>query len=245
MQTLGIDIGGSGIKGAPVDIDRGQLGAERYRITTPEPSTPQAVAEVIKQIKEHFNWQGLIGCGYPGVVRNGKTYTASNMDKSWLEADATMIINTILNDKLSKIKLLNDADAAGIAEMRYGAGKDNKGVVLIITVGTGIGTSLFSDGHLVPNLEIGHLEIKGEDSEKKLSDARRKREELSWKQWTKLFNEYIAYIEKYFWPDLIILGGGGSKKFDQFQQYLVSKTVIVPAVLRNDAGIIGAAAALH
>lgn len=244
-HILGIDIGGSGIKGAPVNVMEGILTQEKLRIPTPVPSTPQSVAQVIKQIRDHFQYKGIIGCGYPGVVRQGKTYTASNMDKSWIEADAKSIISQMLEQDLDSIYLLNDADAAGIAEMQYGAGKNQNGVVIIITVGTGIGISMFSNGVLVPNIEIGHLEIRNKDSEKRFSDATRKREDLSWKQWSKRFNEYVSYLEKYFWPDLIILGGGICKKYDQFCKYIKSKTPIVRAQLGNDAGIIGAALAVY
>jgi len=215
-HILGIDIGGSGIKGTTVDVHEGKLTAERLRIPTPQPSTPQAVAQVIKQIRDSFGYHGLIGCGYPGVVREGKT-----------------------------IHLINDADAAGIAEMNFGAGKDQHGVVIIITVGTGIGIAMFSNGVLVPNLEIGHLEIRNEDSEKRCSDAVRKREDLTWKQWSKRFNEYISYLEKYFWPDLFILGGGICKNYDKFGKYIKSKTPVVRAQLGNEAGIIGAALAVY
>jgi polyphosphate glucokinase len=243
VQVLGIDIGGSGIKGAPVDINTGEMLAERYRIETPLPSTPKAVAKAVTLIKEHFDWHAPIGCGYPGVVRNGITLTASNVDKDWLGADALSIFSKYINDSSCPVALLNDADAAGIAEMRFGAGRGRKGVVLILTIGTGIGTALFTDGYLVPNLELGHLEINCREAEPWISDATRKSEDLSWKKWAARFNVYLEHIEKYLWPELIILGGGGSKKADKFMEYLTVKAEILPAQMLNNAGIIGAALA--
>ena len=245
MQVLGVDIGGSGIKGAPVDIRTGQMLSERYRIETPIPATPKAVAEVVAAIKNHFNWQDPIGCGYPGVVRNGVTLSAANVDKSWIGINAESIFSQIINDDKCSVTILNDADAAGLAEMNFGAGKGRMGTILIITIGTGIGTALFTNSHLVPNLELGHLEIYGKDAESLITDSVRKQEDLSWKKWANRFNIYLMYIEKYLSTDLIIIGGGASKKIDKYIDYLQASAEIVPAQLLNDAGIVGAALAVE
>ncbi|MBN1231119.1 MAG: ROK family protein [Anaerolineales bacterium] len=240
MQVLGIDIGGSGIKGALVDIKNGQMITDRYRIPTPTPSKPSLVAEVVKEITDHFNYQGNIGCGFPAAIHHGVTLTAANVHKSWVNCNAREILSEAIGNEVT---LINDADAAGLAEMRFGAGRNRKGVVFVITIGTGLGTAVFNDGVLVPNTELGHLELKGVDAEWIASDYARKRDSLTWKAWTKRFNRYLRTINKLFYPDLIILGGGGSKYFDKFERYLKPLTEVVPAVTRNDAGIIGAAIA--
>jgi len=240
MEVLGIDIGGSGIKGAPVNTKTGALLFERYRISTPKSAKPKPVAQCVAKISEHFEWQGPIGCGFPAVVQNGVTLTAANVHKSWVNTDAEDLIKKLTG---CPSKVINDADAAGLAEMRFGAGKDQLGVVIIITIGTGIGTALFTDGQLVPNTELGHIEVNGIDAELRASDAARKRETLSWKQWAERFTQYLQTIEKLIWPDLIILGGGASKKTDKFLKYLDIHAEILPAQLRNEAGIVGAALA--
>lgn len=240
MQVLGIDIGGSGIKGAPVDTETGELLAERYRIPTPQPSTPQAVAEVIAEIARHFDWKGPIGCGFPAVVQGGITKSAANVDEAWVDADAAGLISKATG---CPTKVFNDADVAGLAEMAFGAGKGRKGVVLVITIGTGLGSSLFTDGVLLPNTELGHVEFKGQDAEWAASDAARKREDLSWKKWGKRFDDYLNYLHRLFWPDLIILGGGASKKYEKFSEYMTVPTELVTAETLNEAGIIGAALA--
>jgi len=242
MQILGIDFGGSGIKGAPVDLESGNLLAERYRIPTPDPSRPKAVAEVVARIAQHFNWTGSIGCGYPGVVRHGVTLTADNVDKRWLGTNAAKLLSKASG---CPVKVVNDADAAGLAEMKLGAGQNRMGVVMIVTVGTGIGTALFTDGHLCPNTELGHIEIKGKDAELLASDRIRKSLKLSWRSWAENFDLYLHTLEHLFSPDLFILGGGISKKTDLFLRYLSVQAEVVPAVLRNDAGIIGAALAFE
>ncbi len=242
--VLGIDIGGSGVKGAPVDLNKGVLLAERMRVETPQPSTPKAIGKAVLKIKEHFDWHGPIGCGYPGVVRHGVTYSAANVDKKWIGANAVEIFNKIFNDPLSNVAFINDADAAGLAEMYFGAGREQSGVVMMLTVGTGIGTALFTNGHLVPNLEIGHMEVNGCEAEPLITDATRQREDLSWKKWAKRFNEYLAAIDRLFSPDLIIIGGGISKKADKYLDLLHSQAHILPATLLNEAGIIGAALAV-
>ncbi|MDX2139911.1 MAG: ROK family protein [Chloroflexota bacterium] len=240
MHVLGIDIGGTGIKGAPVDIASGTLMAERIRLITPDPSTPEACAEIISTIAQEFRWQGRIGCGYPGVVKNGITITAANVDAGWINADAKSIIEHATQCKTS---IMNDADAAGLAEIRFGAGRDVKGVVMMVTLGTGIGTALFVDGKLVPNLEFGHLIIRGKDAETRASERARIKKDMSWRQWAARLDEYLTYVENLFWPDLFIVGGGASKNHEKFIPYLTIRTPIVPAQMFNDAGIVGAALA--
>ncbi len=240
MDVLGIDIGGSGVKGAPVNIDEGTLLAERYRLITPDPSTPQAVADCIDQIVKHFGWEGRIGCGYPGAVKNGVTLTAANVDENWINCNAKMLIEQVTQCKTS---VINDADAAGLAEIRFGAGRDVSGVVIMITLGTGIGTALFVDGHLLPNAELGHLVIRDKDAEVRASDRARVKKNLSWKAWAKRLDEYLSYIERLFWPDLLIIGGGASKNHEKFIPHLTINTPIVPAQMYNEAGIVGAALA--
>ncbi len=241
-QVLGIDIGGSGIKGAPVDTKEGLLLSERYRIPTPEGAKPEQVAEVIAQIVEHFQWTGPIGCGFPAAIRDGVALTAANIDSSWIKVHIPSLVEKYTHCKTVAV---NDADAAGIAEMTHGLGKGKMGNVLFITVGTGLGSALFRDGKLFPNTEFGHIEMYGDAAEKYASDGVRKEKELSWKGWAKRFNEYLAIMERLLWPRLIILGGGVSKKFDKFAAYLETKAEIHPASLRNEAGIVGAAMAYH
>lgn len=240
MQVLGIDIGGSGIKGAPVDIEKGVLVGERYRIPTPQPAKPNPVAETVAEIARHFDWKGPIGCGFPAVVQQGITRSAANVHEDWIDADAAGLISKATG---CPTKVFNDADVAGLAEMAFGAGRGRKGVVLVVTIGTGLGTSLFTDGVLLPNTELGHIEFNGNDAEFSASDAARKREDLSWKKWGKRFDAYLNYLHKLFWPDLIILGGGASKKFEKFSEYMTVPTELVTAEALNEAGIIGAALA--
>lgn len=240
MEILGIDIGGSGIKGAPVNIETGKLVSERKRYPTPDPSSPENIATTLIDLVKHFNWKGPVGSGFPAVVNNGKIFTASNIDNKWIGTNASDLFSKTTG---CDFVVINDADAAGVAEMEFGAGRDNQGVVFIITVGTGIGTALFSKGCLVPNTELGHIVMNDMIAEKYCSDAIRKKEDLSWKKWSKRFNEYLCEIERLFWPDLIIIGGGASKKQTKFFQYLDTKTKVVTADLRNEAGMIGAAMA--
>jgi len=240
QKILGIDIGGSGIKGAPVNVKNGRILKERFRIDTPEPSSPKAITEAVVKVVKHFKWKGPVGCGFPGVIQRGFVRTAANVDKSWIDTN----INKLLSEATGlPVFAINDADAAGLAEMRFGAGKDKNGVVLLLTVGTGIGTVLFSNGKLVPNLEMGHIELHGMDAEKQCSDAIRKSLNLSWEDWAQKFNEYLQAIHALLWPDLIILGGGASKKTDKFINFLKVKAKIVPAKLLNEAGLVGAAIA--
>jgi len=240
MQVLGIDIGGSGIKGAPVDVEKGIMLAERYRIPTPKPAKPKPVARTIAEVARYFAWDGPIGCGFPAVVQQGITRTAANVHKKWIGTNAAALIKEATG---CPVRVINDADAAGLAEMTFGAGQGRMGVVLLVTIGTGLGTSLFVDGVLLPNTELGHIEIDCEDAETNASDAARKREDLSWKQWGKRFDIYLNNLEKLVWPDLIILGGGASAKHEKFMPYLTVQAEIVIAEAMNEAGIIGAALA--
>jgi polyphosphate glucokinase len=242
MHILGIDIGGSGIKGAPVDCESGELLESRYRIPTPQPSHPRAVSKVVDQVAKNFKWRSTIGCGLPSVIRDGVALTAANIDHEWVGINAEKLFKKSTG---CKTKVINDADAAGLAEMRFGAGKGMKGLVFVVTIGSGIGTAMFLDGKLVPNTELGHLEIRGKDAEKRASDAVRKDKNLTWKKWAFKFDEFIDTLERLFWPDLIILGGGASKKTDQFIHFFDKSTKILPAQLKNDAAIVGAALAAH
>jgi polyphosphate glucokinase len=240
MERLGIDIGGSGVKGALVDTATGELTTKRYRIATPQPATPKAISNTVVKLVKHFAWKGGLGCGFPAAISKGVVRTASNIDDGWLGIEVSDLFSKATGNPTI---VLNDADAAGLAEMKFGAGKNRKGIVFIITVGTGIGTAAFSDGCLFPNMELGHLIMNGKIAEHFVSDAVRKNEELSWKKWSKRFNSYLHEIERLFWPDLIIIGGGASKKQEKFFRYLSTDIQIVPAQLLNEAGIIGAALA--
>lgn len=238
MKVLGIDIGGTGIKGAVVDTVRGELVTERYRLDTPSPATPKAVVKKVVELVEHFGWEGPIGCGFPAAVKHDVVMTASNIDKSWIGINAAKKIKKKTG---CPTHLINDVDAAGFAEMTFGAGKGNNGTVLVVAAGTGIGTALFTNGELVPNTELGHLPLHGDSAERYASNAVRKAEELSWEEWADRFNEYWELIEFLLWPDLIIFGGGVSKKSDEFIHLFNVKSNIVPAKMLNNAGIIGAA----
>jgi polyphosphate glucokinase len=241
MEVLGIDIGGSGIKGAPVDVGKGVLTSERFRIPTPEPSTPDDVAGVVAEIVRHFVWKGPVGCTFPAIVQHGVTHSAANVDPGWMHFDA----EPFLQQKTGcPLRLVNDADAAGLAEASFGAAKGVPGVVLVLTFGTGIGSALLMDGKLVPNLELGHLEIRGKDAEKRASDLVRAQRDLSWSKWARRVNEFLARLELYFSPDLFVIGGGVSKNYAKFGGYLqAERAKIVPAQLLNEAGIVGAALA--
>ena len=237
-KILGIDIGGSGVKGAIVDTKKGKLITERYRIPTPQPATPEAVAEVLKKITKHFKWKGTVGAGFPGVIQQGIARTAANVDDSWIDKDLNKLFSKVTG---CKVHVVNDADAAGMAEVKFGAGKGQKGTLMLITVGTGLGTVIFTNGKLVPNLELGHILLHGADAELYATDAARKRDELDWDTWAGRFNEYLLRIEELIWPDKIIIGGGASKKGDKFFHHLTTKAKVVPAQLMNEAGIVGAA----
>ncbi|HHU40136.1 MAG TPA: ROK family protein [Propionibacterium sp.] len=240
--ALGIDIGGSGIKGAIVDLKKGEFALDRLRIPTPRPATPEAVAAVVKQIADHFAKElgdGPIGITVPAVVTHGYTRSAANIDPTWVDAPAEEIFRTALG---RPITLVNDADAAGIAEVLWGAAKDHPGLVIVTTLGTGIGTAMIHKGTLIPNIELGHIEMFGKDAEPQAAASVKDREELSYETWaTERLQPYYERLEFYTWPDLIVVGGGVSKESDQFLPLLNLKTPIVPAKLRNQAGIIGAA----
>jgi polyphosphate glucokinase len=239
MGILGIDIGGSGIKGCLVNVELGQLETPRFRLDTPPGAKPDEMAAVVREIVSHFDYKGPVGYGFPSVVLNGKVYTAANIDKSWIGLDAAGLFSGFTK---CPAYVLNDADAAGIAEMKFGVGKDYpKGVVLMLTLGTGIGSAIFLDGKLVPNLEFGHLEIRGKDAEERASDAARQRKDLSWEKWAERLQEYLSTAERLIWPDVVVLGGGISKEWQKFTPFLKLRAKILPAQLLNQAGMIGAA----
>ncbi|MET9044898.1 polyphosphate--glucose phosphotransferase [Streptomyces sp. NPDC002387] len=241
MQIFGVDIGGSGIKGAPVDLERGVLVEERFKVLTPHPATPDLVADGVKEVVGHFGWTGPIGVTFPGVVTGGSTIrTAANVDKSWIDKDARALFSERLGGLA--VTLLNDADAAGVAEMEFGAGRDRRGTVIVLTLGTGIGSALFVDGVLVPNTELGHLELNGHDAEKRASTKAKEDHELTWEHWARRVQKYLAHVEMLFSPELFVIGGGVSRKSERFLPLIEDiKAEIVPAQLRNNAGIVGAA----
>jgi len=241
-SALGIDIGGTGIKGAPVDLVHGTLLEDRFRLDTPQPATPSAVADVVGQVAKHFDWTGPVGITYPGVVSSGVIRTAANMDPAWIGSVAADVLGPPLSSDTSPV-VVNDADAAGLAEMTHGAGRGQSGVVLMLTFGTGIGSALFLDGKLLPNTELGHLEIRGKDAERRASAKVREDKELSWEEWAGRVQEYLEHVEALFSPDLVIMGGGVSKHPDKFLPYLSLRAHIVAAEMANNAGIIGAALA--
>jgi polyphosphate glucokinase len=239
MNILGIDVGASGMKGALVSLEKGQITGERYRVPTPQPSTPEAMAEAFAEIVRFFDYQGPVGCGFPSIVKNGTAFSAANIDKSWIGVD---IQKTFSDACGCPVFATNDADAAGVAEMRFGKGRDENGLVLVITIGTGLGSALFYKGELIPNTELGHvLWKKGEPAENWCSSGARTRLKISREDWAKRFNKYLLHLELLFSPDLFILGGGESKFFDKFESQLQTKARVVQAKLLNNAGIIGAA----
>jgi polyphosphate glucokinase len=241
MHALGIDIGGSGIKGAPVDVATGQLLAPRQKIPTPRPARPNAIADVVKQLTTSFSWSGPVGITFPGVVMDGVTKTAANLDPAWLGTNAGALFGKATG---AQVRVLNDADAAGVAEMTFGAGVGEKGTVLMLTFGTGIGSALFTDGVLVPNTEFGHIEIRGHDAETRASERAKELHDLSWGKWAGRVDEYLRHIEAVLSPQLIIVGGGVSKQSEKWVPRLTGiKARIVPAALLNEAGIVGAAMA--
>jgi polyphosphate glucokinase len=238
--VFGVDIGGSGIKGAPVDLGRGELAEERFKVLTPQPSTPEAVVDGVVEVARHFDWSGRpVGVTFPGVVTDGTTRTAANVDKSWIGTD----LATLLGERLgAPVTVLNDADAAGVAEMTFGAGRGRKGTVIVLTLGTGIGSAVFTDGHLVPNTELGHLELDGHEAEKRASTKAKDDHELSWPHWAHRLQKYLAHLEMLFSPELFVIGGGVSRKAHKYLPLIEDITAgIVPAQLQNNAGIVGAA----
>jgi polyphosphate glucokinase len=240
MEVFGIDVGGSGIKGAPVDTETGELLGERVRIKTPQPATPEAIVQTAVEVVRRSGWDGPVGCGFPAVIKGGVVRTAANIDKAAIGFD----MQGRLEQDLGKpVRVINDGDAAGLAEMRWGAGREEAGVVLMLTLGTGIGTSLFIGGRLLPNTELGHIEVRGEEAEHRASDGARKREDLSWKEYAERLDEYLHRIEDLLWPDVIVVGGGISKKSEKFFPHLTARTRVVRAEMLNEAGIAGAALA--
>jgi polyphosphate glucokinase len=238
-RPFGIDFGGSGIKGAPVDLEKGDFAAERVRIDTPQPATPDAVAKVFADLLGRFDdSDGPVGVTVPGVVRNGVVHSAANIDKHWIGEDADKLFTDATG---REVHVVNDADAAGLAEVRYGAAKGRMGLVILTTLGTGIGSAFLYDGVLVPNSELGHLEVDGHDAESRAAASVREKKGLSWEEWAQRLTAYYRKLEQLFSPDLFVVGGGVSKQVDEFLPHVDVETPIVPAKLRNQAGIVGAA----
>ena len=240
MKVLGIDIGGSALKGAPVDTKTGELLGERFRVETPEKVAPKEMAEIVAQIAQNFRWKGKIGVGFPGVIQSNVTLTAANLDKGFIGTDLGKLFGA---SSKCNVHVINDADAAGIAEMRFGAGKSHRGNVLLLTLGTGVGSAMFYRGILYPNTEFGHFPLEGVDAEKRVAASIRKEEGLTWHHWGKRLSQYLQIVENMVWPELIILGGGVSAKSDKFFKYLKVRAKVVPAEFQNEAGIVGAAMA--
>jgi polyphosphate glucokinase len=240
MTGFGVDIGGSGVKGAPVVLESGHVTEDRFRIETPQPSTPEAVGAAVLEVVQHFGWSGPLGVTFPGVITGGVVRTAANMDHHWVDLDADDFLTKAVG---APVRLINDADAAGIAEMRFGAGRDHQGLVLMITLGTGIGSAAFFRGELIPNTELGHIEIDGHDAESRAAARVREDEGLKWSHYAKRLQRYFSALEDVLWPELFIVGGGISAKADKYLPLLELRTPIVAAALANEAGIVGAALA--
>jgi polyphosphate glucokinase len=240
MHVLGIDVGGSGIKGAPVDTETGEMLAGRIRIKTPKDAEPQPIADVVTEIARSFNWSGPIGIGFPAPIKSGIAMMAANVSPKWVGTNADDLFTKTTGCDCT---MINDADAAGLAEMKFGAGRGQPGTVIMLTLGTGIGSAIFYRGNLLPNTEFGHLDMLGRDAEHRVSDAARQRDELTWKKFAKRLNRYLLQMEKLFWPDLFIVGGGISKESERYLPLLRIQTPIIPAQLLNQAGIVGAALA--
>lgn len=240
-QGFGVDVGGSGIKGGIVDLATGELVGDRYKIETPQPSTPDAVADVVAQIVAHFEWTGPVGVTLPAVVTGGVARSAANIDKAWIDTDAKSLFARALGHE--NVTVLNDADAAGVAEDRYGAGKDKDGVVVLLTFGTGIGSAVLHNGVLLPNTEFGHLEVGGKEAEHRAASSVKETKDLSYKEWAKEVSKVLETFEALLWPDLFIAGGGISRKSEKWIPHLTNRTPVVAATLLNTAGIVGAALA--
>ncbi|CAJ1583692.1 polyphosphate--glucose phosphotransferase [[Mycobacterium] wendilense] len=240
---FGIDIGGSGVKGGIVDLDTGTLVGERFKLATPQPATPVAVAETVAAVVAHFGWTGPLGVTYPGVVTEGIVRTAANVDDAWLGTNVAEVFSKALGGR--SVTVLNDADAAGLAEERFGAGRDNTGVVVLLTFGTGIGSAVIHNGLLLPNTEFGHLEVDGKEAEHRAASSVKERKGWSYERWTKEVTKVLVAVENAIWPDLIIVGGGISRKADKWVPLLTNRTPVVAAALQNTAGIVGAAMAAH
>lgn len=238
---FGVDVGGSGIKGGIVDLDTGELVGERFKLATPQPATPAAVATTVATVVREFGWTGKLGVTYPGVVTNGIVRTAANVDKDWIGTDAAAVISAELGGQ--HVTVLNDADAAGLAEEHYGAGKDNTGVIVLLTFGTGIGSAVIHNGVLLPNTEFGHLEVGGKEAEHRAASSVKERKEWNYQRWTEEVTKVLVAVENAIWPDLFIAGGGISRKADRWIPMLKNRVPVVPAALLNSAGIVGAAMA--
>ncbi|MBI5337132.1 MAG: ROK family protein [Mycolicibacterium rufum] len=240
-RGFGVDVGGSGVKGGIVDLDTGQLIGERYKLLTPQPSTPDAVAATIAEVVKHFGWEGPLGVTYPGVVTNGIVRTAANVDKGWIGVNAAEVIGAALGGR--QVTALNDADAAGLAEEKFGAGSGHTGVIVLLTFGTGIGSAVIHNGVLLPNTEFGHLEVGGKEAEHRAASSVKERKDWSYERWTQEVTKVLVAIENAIWPDLFIAGGGISRKADKWIPMLKNRTPVVAAALQNSAGIVGAAMA--
>jgi polyphosphate glucokinase len=242
-RGFGIDVGGSGVKGGVVDLDTGQLIGDRFKLLTPQPATPQAVAATIAEVVRHFGWTGPLGVTYPGVITDGVVRTAANVDKAWIGTNVGQIIGGALGGQA--VTVLNDADAAGLAEERFGAGKDNTGVIVLLTFGTGIGSAVIHNGQLLPNTEFGHIEVGGKEAEHRAASSVKERKGWSYERWTEEVTKVLVAVENAIWPDLFIAGGGISRKADKWVPLLKNRTPVVAAALQNTAGIVGAAMAAH
>ena len=240
-RGFGVDVGGSGVKGGIVDLDTGLLIGERFKLLTPQPSTPAAIAKTVAEVVAHFGWTGPLGVTYPGVVVNGVVQTAANVDKSWIGTDADDVISAAVGGL--PVTVLNDADAAGLAENRYGAGRDKSGVIVLLTFGTGIGSAVIHKGVLLPNTELGHLEVGGKEAEHRAASSVKERKEWSYPRWSEEVTKVLIAIENLIWPDLFIAGGGISRKSEKWIPLLKNRTPVVAATLLNEAGIVGAAMA--
>ena len=241
MHALGIDIGGSGIKAAPIDVTTGKLLADRLKVDTPRPALPDQVADQVRDLTTAFNWSGPVGITFPGVVIDGVTRTAANLDPAWIGLNTAEFLAKAVGNP---VRVLNDADAAGMAEMTFGAGVGEQGTVLMLTFGTGIGSALFIKGILVPNTEFGHIEVRGQDAEKRASERAKELHDMSWAKWAGHVEEYLQHIEAVLWPGLFIVGGGVSRQSEKWVPRLTGiRARIVPAAMLNDAGIVGAAMA--
>lgn len=240
-RGFGIDVGGSGVKGGIVDLDSGQLIGDRFKLATPQPATPDAVAKTIAEVVAHFGWDGPLGVTYPGVVADGVVWTAANVDKGWIGLNAKEVIGGALDGQ--QVTVLNDADAAGLAEEKFGAGRDNTGVIVLLTFGTGIGSAVIHNGVLLPNTEFGHLEVGGKEAEHRAASSVKERKDWSYERWTEEVTKVLVAIENAIWPDLFIAGGGISRKADKWVPLLKNRTPVVAAALQNTAGIVGAAMA--
>ena len=240
-RGFGVDVGGSGVKGGIVDLDTGALIGERFKLDTPQPATPEAVAKTVAAVVREFGWTGGLGVTYPGVVTDGIVRTAANVDKGWIGTSARDVISAELDGQ--QVTVLNDADAAGLAEEKFGAGRDNTGVIVLLTFGTGIGSAVIHNGLLLPNTEFGHLEVGGKEAEHRAASSVKERKEWSYERWSQEVTKVLVAVENAIWPDLFIAGGGISRKADKWIPLLKNRTPVVAATLQNSAGIVGAAMA--